>query len=333
MTGAYRVNRGKGITVFLGDVSSHNTVTNWPAYIGDTPAVWVKATQSSGSAAYTNPSYNTQFVGASVAHGLVGAYHFADVRMAAAADADHFVDTAGAKAFDDGRLLPMLDVENTTGVTWTAGNAAPWIARFIARYRARTGRSKIIVYASRSFWQTIMNPNSWADSDVYLMVAAYPGPVDWSKGLNQSGYTHPRLAVWQYTDVSPIAGMQSPGDRSRQVAFTQADLTLGSVPTPVPGPGNEGDDDMALTPVLYLADSDPTVNDGHPLYPHGVWRNDQGVYVGLVSSGPNSEQASLLGAYPDTKTVWVSQATLAEWVRISRVGVDTPLPTAVPAKA
>jgi hypothetical protein len=70
------------------------------------------------------------------------------------------------------------------------------------------------------------------------MVAAYPtGVVNWTAGLNQSGWSHPRLAVWQYTDAAPIAGMANPGDRSRQVAFTQADLTLGGQPT-------DGSDDV-----------------------------------------------------------------------------------------
>jgi GH25 family lysozyme M1 (1,4-beta-N-acetylmuramidase) len=218
--------------MFIGDVSSHNTVTNWNAYAADTPAVWAKATQASGGDAYVNPKFGDQFHGAVGAGMLAGAYHFADVRHDPAADADYFVSVAGpAGAFADGRLLPMLDVENTTGVNWTASNTSGWVSRFIQRYRQVTGRSKIIVYASRSFWQTIMNPDQWAYDDVFLMVAAYPGAVDWSQGLNQSGWTHPRLAVWQYTDVAPIAGMQAPGDRSRQVAFTQADLTLGAATT------------------------------------------------------------------------------------------------------
>jgi GH25 family lysozyme M1 (1,4-beta-N-acetylmuramidase) len=314
--------------MFIGDVSSHNNVTDWAAYIRDTPAVWAKATQASGSAAYTSPLFVGQFAGARAAGGLVGAYHFADSRFSPAADFGHFFDVAGpVGAFDDGALLPMLDVEDTTGVTWTAGNVNTWVAGFITAYRQRTGQRKIIIYASRSFWQTIMRPDDWADADVYLMVAAYPGSVDWANGLNQSGYSHPRLAVWQYTDAAPVAGMQGLGDRSRQVAFTQADLTPGSKP-PAPGPDDEGDDDMPFQQVLFLAEADPNVNKGEPLYPHGVWRNDQGVYVGLVSSGPNSEQESLLGAFPEAKTAWVSQATLAEWVRISRVGVDTPPPSA-----
>jgi lysozyme len=314
--------------MFIGDVSSHNNVISWPDYVRDTPAVWSKASQSSGPNAYTNPLFVQQFNGATAAGALVGAYHFGDRTQSPQADAEHFVSTASPSgAFADGRLLPLLDIENTASVTWGDTTWA-WIRAFIERYRELTGQRKIIVYASRSFWQTIMVPDRFVDDDVYLMIAAYPGAVDWSKGLNQSGWSHPRLAVWQYTDAAPIAGMQNPGDRSRQVAFTQADLTLGSQP-PAPGPDNEGDDDVAVTPVLYLAEADPAVNDGKPLFPHGVWLNELGYYVGLVSDGPNSEQASLLGAYPGTKTVWVSQATLAEWVRISRVGVDTPAPSAV----
>lgn len=216
---------------FIGDVSSHNTINDWRAYVADTPAVWVKATQSSGHARYVSPSYAIQFSGASATGALVGAYHFADPRMDPAADARQFITQAGAMAFQNGRLLPMLDIENTRDdngpINWPAEGTAWWIKAFIASYRQLAGQRKIIVYASRSFWQTIMQPDLWVDDDVFLMVAAYPGAVDWSKGLNQSGYSHPRLAVWQYTDNAPIAGLAAPGDRSRQVAFTQADLTLG----------------------------------------------------------------------------------------------------------
>jgi lysozyme len=310
--------------MYIGDVSSHNTVTDWRAYLADTPAVWVKATQASGPSAYTNPLFVGQFASARAAGGLVGAYHFADSRYAPAVDFAHFFDVAApAGAFTDGALLPLLDIENTAGVEWTLGNVNSWVARFIAAYRLRTGKRKIIIYASRSFWQTIMRPNDWADADVYLMVAAYPGTVDWSRGLNQSGYSHPRLAVWQYTDAAPIAGMAQPGDRSRQVAFTPVDLTLGSRL-------NEGDDDVAPQPVLFLAagTGGPTgPNGGQPLYPHGVWRDEFGVYVGLQSEG---EAHDLLAAWPNSpkdssgQGVWVEQATLAEWVRISRVNVDPP---------
>jgi GH25 family lysozyme M1 (1,4-beta-N-acetylmuramidase) len=217
---------------FIGDVSSHNEIDNWTAYVSDTPAVWVKATQASGYAAYASPAYAGQLGGAIAAGGLAGAYHFADPRMDPAADAEHFVATAGSVAFQNGRLLPLLDIENTTDgngrpIGWPAAGTPQWIRRFIERYRQLTGQRKIMVYASRSFWQTIMQPDQWTDGDVYLMVAAYPGFIDWTKGLNQSGYSHPRLAVWQYTDAAPIAGMANPGDRSRQIAFTQADLTLG----------------------------------------------------------------------------------------------------------
>lgn len=316
--------------MFIGDVSSHNTITNWSAYVADTPAVWVKATQASGSAAYTNPSFASQFTGAVSVGGLAGAYHFADPRFSASADADHFIEVANRSgAFADGRLLPLLDVEDTPQFSWST-TANTWIADFIRRYRQVTGRRKIIVYASRSFWQTILHPDAWVDGDIYLMVAAYPGAVDWSKGLNQSGYSHPRLAVWQYTDAAPIAGMAAPGDRSRQVAFTAADLTLGARPAPVPAPIEGDDEDMALTPVLFRAGARPDVNNGKPLYPFGVWRDELGVYVGLAS---DAERDLLLKAFPaavkgDGDGVWVEQPTLAEWVRISRVGVDTPVPTA-----
>lgn len=307
--------------MFILDISDHNTINNWTALATDTPAVWVKATQAAGQAlGYVSPSFagprQHQFTSAKAAGMLTGAYHFGDARFAGAVEFDHFESVAGpAGAFKDGALLPMLDIENTAGSAWNGNTVNAYVEQFIARYRLRTGQRKIIVYASRSFWETIMNPNRWADADVYLMVAAYPGAVDWSHGLNQSGYSHPRLAVWQYTDVAPASGSAGLLDRSRQVAFSQADLTLGSL-API-----EGDDEMAAPPVLFLAAG----NGNEPaLFPHGVWRNEFGVYVGLES---DDEANNLLAAWPGSpkdgsgRGVWVKQDTLAEWVRISRVGV------------
>jgi GH25 family lysozyme M1 (1,4-beta-N-acetylmuramidase) len=289
--------------LFIGDVSSHNNVTDWSAYIRDTPAVWVKATQASGVDAYSNPLFVRQFNGATAAGGLVGAYHFADVRHAPEDDADYFVNVAAPLgAFADGRLLPMLDVENTTGVTWSGSTAPGWIDRFIQRYRARTGQHKIAVYASTSWWKPIMQPDLWADDGVYLVTAAYPGSVDWSKGLNQSGYSHPRLAAWQYTDKAPISGMQNPGDRSRQIAFEQADLVLGGTVTPAT---TEGDEPMGEWFLLQqngvesgtgvLLESGTFL--GQPL-PDAVRK--AGAYSNLNDGGVTDEQA--LGRWQDLVT-------------------------------
>jgi hypothetical protein len=91
---------------------------------------------------------------------------------------------------------------------------------------------------------------------------------------------------------------------------------------------------MGLEHQLYAASAVADVNGGQPLFPHGVWRDDQGVYQGLAS---DSERKSRIAAHPSANRgpngdgIWLEQSSLADLVRISRVGVDTPVPTAQPA--
>lgn len=307
----------KGDAVDIIDISSHNLITDWRAVAGDVPAVWIKATQGDS---YTSPAFSAQELGAASAGMQVGAYHFADSDVSPAGNWAHFAAVAGQlDAFSDGRLAPLLDMEDDAadGIHWTVANAPGFIAAFIAAYRHDTGQRKIVVYANASDWQTKMRPELWADADTYLMVARYSTPP--TPG-NTGGFTHPQLAVHQYTDKASVPGSSGQLDRSRLIAFTPADITLKRRPDPI-----EEDDDMKLYPhEIYLAGAHADQNNGAPLFPFGVWRNDEGSWVGLASQ---AEQDSIAAAYSITPK-WLEQATLAEMVRLSRVGVDTPRPTA-----
>jgi GH25 family lysozyme M1 (1,4-beta-N-acetylmuramidase) len=205
------------------DVSGYNTITNWSEVRASGNAwAWAKATQGSG---YTNPLFGGQYAGASAAGLLTGAYHFADPTVSVAANVDHFVSVAGPLgAFHDGAFVPMLDLENDPGdgISWTAGSANGFVAAFRDGLRAATGQRKLCVYASQSWWADgMLRPDDWADGDVYLCAARYqvaPGDVGWS---------HPRLAVHQYTNSASTPGAAGPTDRSVTVgAFTAASLTI-----------------------------------------------------------------------------------------------------------
>jgi lysozyme len=298
------------------DVSGHNTINNWRAVRGQASAVWVKATQGSG---YTSPAFSSQALGAASAGLKVGAYHFADSNVSPAANWAHFQNVVKPfNGFADGCLAPLLDMENdpTDGITWYANTAPMFIASFIAAYRQDTGQRKIVVYANTSDWLNIMHPERWADADTYLMCARYGTPP--SPG-NTGGFTHPQLAVHQYTAKASVDGSAGLLDASVLLNHTLTDLTLGAAPRV----DDEEDDVNKVYPhQLFQAGGHPDVNNGQPVFPFGVWRDDQGVWVGLASQG---EFDSVKQAYQLTP-VWLEQATLSERVRISRIGVDTARP-------
>lgn len=206
------------------DVSGYNTITDWTKVrdAGNSWA-WAKATQGSG---YVNPLFASQMAGGQAAGLAMGAYHFPDPRVSVATNVNHFVSVArSAGAFEDGAFLPMLDMENSTteGITWSAAGANGFISAFRDALRTATGQRLLCVYASESWWADgFLNPAAWADSGVFLCAAQYsgiPGQLSWS---------HPRLAVHQYTDTAPTPGATGMTDRSVTVGgWTLADLTTG----------------------------------------------------------------------------------------------------------
>lgn len=206
------------------DVSGYNTITSWSQVRGGGNAwTWTKATQGDY---YTNPLFGGQFAGSSAAGLVTGAYHFPDPNVSVPANVSHFVSVAAPMgAFHDGAMLPMLDLEDSPadGITWNANSVNGFVPAFRDALRAATGQRKLCVYAPQSWWASgMMRPNDWADGDIYLCAARYevnPGDVGWS---------HPRLAVHQYTNAAPTPGCTHPTDRSVTIgAFDTAALTIG----------------------------------------------------------------------------------------------------------
>lgn len=210
------------------DVSSFNTINSWASVRSANSWAWAKATQGSG---YTSSLFAGQMAGGRAAGLSMGAYHFPDPRVSVATNVAHFVSIAkAAGAFAKGAFLPMLDMENspTDGITWSAGGANSFIPAFRDALRAATGVQLLCVYGSESWYATgFLQPNQWADGNVVLCAAQYsgqPGVLGWS---------HPRLAVHQYTDAAPTPGAAGNTDRSVILApFTLSQLTVGGSVSP-----------------------------------------------------------------------------------------------------
>lgn len=222
------------------DVSSYNTIIDWTAVkaAGNSWA-WAKATQGSS---YVNSLFASQMVSGQAAGIAMGAYHFPDPRVSVATNVARFVAVAQPRgAFEPGAMLPMLDLENdpADGIVWSPGGANSFIPAFRDALRAATGVAELCVYGPESWWaEGFLDPAQWADEHVYLCAAQYSGEP------GQLGWSHPRLAVHQYTDVAPTPGATRPTDRSVILPpFSLGQLVIGGGTQPAVT-SMEDEDDM-----------------------------------------------------------------------------------------
>lgn len=220
------------------DVSAYNTISNWSSVRTVNSWAWAKATQGSG---YTSSAFAAQMAGGQKAGVAMGAYHFPDPRVSVATNVAHFVSIARSSgAFAKGAFLPMLDMENSAGdgITWSAAGANGFIPAFRDALRSATGVQQLCVYGPESWWASgFLQPGRWADSNVFLCAAQYSGVP------GQLGWSHPRLAVHQYTDAAPTPGAATPTDRSVILPpFTLSQLTIGGTVSPSTATTQEDDD-------------------------------------------------------------------------------------------
>lgn len=183
----------------------------------------------------------------------------------------------------------------------TADQAVDWTVM-----RRAAGHPDPTVYCSYSDWLNCQNafirrgvsaPQWW--------ISGYPSPTD----ANGNPIIPAGAVAHQFTDTPG-------GHWDESIVLDYWPGVDRATPQP-----DIGEDDMAPNPVLFLAAAVTDVNGGNPLFPHGVWRDEFGVWMGLASA---AEATNLTTAFPAAVTVWVEQDTLAGWVRVSRAGVDTP---------
>lgn len=185
----------------------------------------------------------------------------------------------------------------------TADQAVDWVLM-----RRAAGHPAPTVYCSYFSWLSCQNafltrgvaqPEWW--------ISGYPSPTD----ANGNPVIPVGAVAHQFTDT--------PGGHWDESIVL--DTWPGIDPT------SPGDDDVTASPALFMAAGVTGVNGGNPLFPHGVWRNEFGVCTVLNS---DNDRTDLLGAFPTAAAgpnsggIWLEQATLADLVRASRVGIDTP---------
>jgi lysozyme len=189
------------------DISHHDGPIDWrQVAAAGTDFAYVKASEGTD---YVDPTYATNRANAEAAGLKVGAFHYAQPDASAgeaAAEADHFVEAA---AFRKGELLPMLDLEETNGLSPTALQA--WVASFLDRVYQRTGLHAGI-YVSPSFWQTYLSDTALIASRGYgvLWIADWTAaPSPWVPASNWGGLG---WTLWQYDHRASVAGVPGPVD-------------------------------------------------------------------------------------------------------------------------
>jgi len=190
-------------TVSGPDVSrwQHGTAINWSAVKSSGQSfVFVKATEGS---AYTNPYFAGDWSASRNAGLFHGAYHFARPSVGSAvSQARRFIAVSGT-ARAAGELPPVLDLEESGGLTPT--QLVAWTQQFLGEVKVLTGRNAI-VYTYPYFWKTAM-ANSAAFTAYPLWIASYSAAP--------TALTWPSWTFWQYSATSTVSGIAGQVDMNR----------------------------------------------------------------------------------------------------------------------
>src|SRR5579883_1375240 len=213
-----------GPTLTGSDVSAYQANTNWFSVkqAGNSFA-FVKATEGTG---YTNPDFDTDWVGIHNAGLVRGAYHFFHPGDDPVALANFFLSVVGT--LHNGDLPPMLDWEVTDGQPWSVvfANTKAWLDQV----EQATGRTPVIYTYSAFF-----GAQPPAEFSRYPLFIADYGPSCPSVPAPWNSWV-----LWQYADHGAV-----PGDADK-FNGTLADLmtfTMGGPPLKPIGqlPPSQGD--------------------------------------------------------------------------------------------
>ena len=215
------------------DVSNWQHQIDWLAVAGSGNAfVFAKATEGT---TFTDLTFPVNRSGSTVLGMRFGAYHFARpagssdaaVVAGAIAQADYFLSVAQPLR---GELLPVLDLENTGGLS--VARLSLWVQTYLAQIVARTGL-KPIVYVSPSFWKSKLGDSPvvaaaghqlwiahWTQAALPILPGAAWGGLGWS--------------FWQWSNCRHIPGVSGcvDGDRFNGTSF--ASVTVPAYPAGLP---------------------------------------------------------------------------------------------------
>jgi GH25 family lysozyme M1 (1,4-beta-N-acetylmuramidase) len=149
------------------------------------------------------------------------AYHYAGPDASsgdAAAEADHFVDTARLDGYN---LLPVLDLERHNDMSPEA--LADWVKAWLQRVEERLD-VKAMIYTSPAFWVEHMADTTWfADNGYRLWIAHWnvETPTVPAANWGGNGWT-----LWQHAVMGGLAGFTGKVDRDRFNGETLAPIRI-----------------------------------------------------------------------------------------------------------
>jgi GH25 family lysozyme M1 (1,4-beta-N-acetylmuramidase) len=188
------------------DLSHHQGSVNF-LELGHAGASFVMLKASEGEH-FTDPTYRARHAAARAAGLFVGAYHFARPTLdlgSATRQADHFLEVIGA--LTPGDLPPVLDLEQTGHLR--PGQVVHWSSMFLARVKARTGRTPIL-YTYSAFARDVLEHDAGAD-----VLGAYPlWLARYTRRTPKPPAPWDRWAFWQHTDRARVPGVDGRCDRN-----------------------------------------------------------------------------------------------------------------------
>jgi len=204
------------MTDFGIELGHFNTVDDWHAVRGNNIRfVSAKLTESVG---HVDDAAGKHVGGARAAGVSAGGYHFARPGNVAGQVAAFTAQLKAHRLLDPASLAPMLDMEAAE----LRGGANAFVADFVPRPRAATGVRRVLIYANLDWFTHVLEPAQWVDADVLLWIARFNGDP------GNTGFTHPNLALHQYTASGTVPGIPGHVDRDVTVGVhTLASLLVG----------------------------------------------------------------------------------------------------------
>ncbi|MGP4021067.1 GH25 family lysozyme [Saccharopolyspora sp. 5N708] len=206
------------------DVARYQGEPDWGAVRGAGFVFsYIKATEGVG---YVSPTLDAQLAGARGAGVVTGLYHFArpDTNSPQQDAGEFAAQLARLNSSAAGNLPPCLDIETD------APNLGPWVKGFIDAIRGHTGRNEVVVYASTSWFQGKLAPETWVDPGVFLWVAHYGRPP------GEPGYLTDRVVMHQHASDGQVPGIAGNTDLNVSLVPLEVLTGAGAPPPPPPPP-------------------------------------------------------------------------------------------------
>jgi lysozyme len=222
------------------DVARYQGEPDWGAVRGAGYVfTYIKATEGIG---YVSPTLDAQLNGARGAGMVTGLYHFArpDTNTPQQEAADFAAQLARTNSAGPGNLPPCLDMETD------APNLGGWIKGFIDAIRGHTGRNEVVVYASSSWFQDKIAPETWVDPGVFLWVAHY------GRNPGEPGYMTDRVVLHQHASDGQVPGIG--GDTDLNVSLVPLEVLTGAGAPPPPPPPAPPQETYVVQPGDTLSD-------------------------------------------------------------------------------